>query len=95
VGERKLSGDWTVRAPSPVGQRPHTGVFSRGVGAKDHDLTPRWKIHGERTVYDNRWVQLVLVDVEPPDGSRFEHHVVRLQRVAIGWRSRYEQARQS
>ncbi|WP_111768398.1 NUDIX hydrolase [Nakamurella deserti] len=24
-----------------------------------------------------------MVDVEPPDGSRFEHHVVRLQRVIL------------
>ncbi|WP_424890934.1 GntR family transcriptional regulator [Streptomyces sp. XH2] len=42
-----------------------------------------WTIHGERTVYDNRWVQLALVDVEPPGVERFEHHVVRLQHVAI------------
>ncbi len=43
----------------------------------------RWRIHGERLVYDNRWVQLVLVDVQPPGVERFEHHVVRLHRVAI------------
>ncbi|MEY9849859.1 8-oxo-dGTP pyrophosphatase MutT (NUDIX family) [Streptacidiphilus sp. BW17] len=42
-----------------------------------------WKIHGERTVYDNQWVKLTLVDVEPPGVERFEHHVVRLNRVAI------------
>ncbi|WP_083983652.1 GntR family transcriptional regulator [Actinomadura hibisca] len=42
-----------------------------------------WKIHGERTVYDNPWVKLGLVDVEPPGMERFEHHVVRLHRVAI------------
>lgn len=46
------------------------------------DLEP-WVIHGERTVYDNRWVKLALVDVEPPKVERFEHHVVRLQHVAI------------
>jgi 8-oxo-dGTP pyrophosphatase MutT (NUDIX family) len=34
-------------------------------------------------VYDNRWVRVELVDVEPPDGQRFEHHVVRLDRVAV------------
>jgi 8-oxo-dGTP pyrophosphatase MutT (NUDIX family) len=28
-------------------------------------------------------VRLVLVDVEPPNGERFEHHVVRLGRIAI------------
>jgi hypothetical protein len=29
---------------------------------------PRWRVRGERTLYDSEWVQLVLVDVEPPDG---------------------------
>ena len=38
---------------------------------------------GERTVYDNEWVRLTLVDVEPPDGRRFEHHVVHMKPVAI------------
>lgn len=42
-----------------------------------------WKIHGERILYDNPWVRLSLVDVEPPSVKRFEHHVVRLQHVAI------------
>lgn len=46
------------------------------------ELEP-WRIHGERTLYDNRWVKLTLVDVEPPGVDRFEHHVVRLHRVAI------------
>jgi len=41
------------------------------------------RVFGERTLYDSRWVRLVLVDVETPDGRRFEHHVVRLARVAI------------
>ncbi len=41
------------------------------------------QVFGERTLYDNPWVRLVLVDVETPDGRRFEHHVVRLARVAI------------
>lgn len=48
------------------------------------DRTPEpWQIHGERLVYDNPWVRLALVDVEPPGGERFEHHVVRLSHVAI------------
>ncbi|MGA5067587.1 NUDIX domain-containing protein [Streptomyces exfoliatus] len=42
-----------------------------------------WKIHGSRPVYENRWVNLELVDVEPPGVDRFEHHVVRLFRVAV------------
>jgi 8-oxo-dGTP pyrophosphatase MutT (NUDIX family) len=44
----------------------------------------KWKVHGRRSVYDNRWVKVDLVDVEPPDGSRFEHHVVRTL-----WRYRF------
>ena len=43
----------------------------------------RWRVFGERMLYDNPWVRLVKVDVQPPHGERFEHHVVRLQRVAI------------
>ncbi|MFD2082555.1 NUDIX hydrolase [Actinopolymorpha cephalotaxi] len=42
-----------------------------------------WRIHGERTIYDNEWVRLDLVDVEPPGVRRFEHHVVRLGRAAV------------
>jgi 8-oxo-dGTP pyrophosphatase MutT (NUDIX family) len=52
------------------------------VTTSQEELQP-WTIHGERTIYDNRWVKLQLVDVEPPGVERFEHHVVRLQRVAI------------
>jgi len=44
----------------------------------------RWTTHGERLVYDNPWVRLALVDVQPPGGGeRFEHHVVRLFSAAI------------
>jgi 8-oxo-dGDP phosphatase len=43
----------------------------------------RTRVFGERTIYDNPWVRLTLVDIEPPDGKRFEHHVVRLGRVAL------------
>lgn len=61
------------------------GYFVTGEDRRASDpgeLEP-WQIHGERTVYDNPWVKLTLVDVEPPGVDRFEHHVVRLQRVAI------------
>lgn len=43
-----------------------------------------WKTYGERLVYDNRWVKLGLVDVEAPNGERWEYHVVHLARIAIG-----------
>ncbi|MEU5273060.1 NUDIX domain-containing protein [Streptomyces hygroscopicus] len=42
-----------------------------------------WKAHGERQIYTNPWVNLCLVDVEQPDGRRWEHHVVRLRHLAV------------
>jgi 8-oxo-dGTP pyrophosphatase MutT (NUDIX family) len=44
----------------------------------------RWRVHGERTLYDSEWVRLALVDVEVPGGARFEHHVVRSPNEAAG-----------
>jgi 8-oxo-dGTP pyrophosphatase MutT (NUDIX family) len=37
----------------------------------------RWTVHGERPLYVSDWVTLKMVDVELPDGRRFEHHVVQ------------------
>jgi ADP-ribose diphosphatase len=37
----------------------------------------------ERTVYDSEWVRVTLVDVEPPNGRRFESHVIRMRPVAV------------
>lgn len=42
-----------------------------------------WRVYGARTIYDNPWIKLDLVDLEQPDGHRFEHHVVRLHAAAI------------
>lgn len=49
----------------------------------DQDRHLRWHTYGERSIYQNRWLNLALADVEAPDGKRFEHHVIRLPRVAI------------
>jgi 8-oxo-dGTP pyrophosphatase MutT (NUDIX family) len=43
-----------------------------------------WTVHGERSLYESPWVSLRLVDVEVPGGARFEHHVVRTPRPAVG-----------
>jgi 8-oxo-dGTP pyrophosphatase MutT (NUDIX family) len=43
----------------------------------------QWEIHGERNIYTNRWVNLCLVDVQQPDGRRWEYHVVRLRHLAV------------
>jgi len=47
------------------------------------DAYGSWKTFGEKTIYDSRWVRLGLVDVEAPNGQRWDHHVVHLDRIAI------------
>ena len=42
----------------------------------------RWRVHGERTVYESKWMRVAVADVELPDGERLEHDVVRLPREA-------------
>src|SRR4030088_2797891 len=44
----------------------------------------RWTVHGERPLYESEWVNLCLADVELPDGDRFEHHLIRAPRPAVG-----------
>ena len=43
----------------------------------------QWITHGERSLYDSHWVNLCLVDVEQPDGRRWEHHVIRMRHLAV------------
>ncbi|MEU2925748.1 NUDIX hydrolase [Streptomyces sp. NPDC007251] len=61
----------------------------------------RWTIHGERALYDTPWLRVRSLDVEQPDGTRTDYHVVRLrdlavtaavddrQRVLMMWRHRF------
>ena len=51
----------------------------------------RWRVHGERPIYESEWLRLVLTDVEIPGGERFEHHVVRVPNQAAGTVVRDEQ----
>ena len=44
----------------------------------------QWTVHGRRSIYESSWVSLDLVDVELPDGQRFEQHVVRMARPVAG-----------
>ena len=44
----------------------------------------RWTVHGERDLYRSEWVSLTMVDIELPDGTRFDHHVVRMPAEAAG-----------
>ena len=44
----------------------------------------RWKLHGERIAYANKWLRVVLKDVELPSGARFDMHTIDLQADASG-----------
>src|SRR3954454_4560331 len=44
----------------------------------------RWTVHGEKPIYESDWVSLTMVDIELPDGRRFDHHVVRAGHDAAG-----------
>lgn len=43
-----------------------------------------WIDRGDTLIYDSEWVRLVTTDVEMPDGTRIDHHVVRMPRPASG-----------
>lgn len=42
-----------------------------------------WQVHGERSLYSSEWVKLNMVDVELPDGERFEHHTLWMPAAAM------------
>lgn len=75
-GVLEVRGRSSYRVPEPAPGQKRSGATTSG------ELEP-WQIYGDRPVYNNRWVRLELVDVEPPGVKRFEHHVVRLQHVTI------------
>lgn len=62
-------------------------------------VSMRWTVHGERSLYETPWVRLRALDVEQPDGTRGDYHVVRLRdvaaavdrerRVLMMWRHRF------
>lgn len=64
-------GNWSPNHSSP----PYPPPVSEERGA--------WQTFGERTVYDNQWVRLGLVDVQAPNDERWEYHVVHLAKIAI------------
>ncbi|MEV5432566.1 NUDIX hydrolase [Streptomyces sp. NPDC052701] len=43
----------------------------------------RWTVHGERTLHDTPWVRLRSLDVQQPDGTRTDYHIVRLRDLAV------------
>jgi 8-oxo-dGTP pyrophosphatase MutT (NUDIX family) len=45
-------------------------------------LSMRWVIHGEEEAWSNPWLSVRRLDVEQPDGRRFDYHAVRLKDIA-------------
>jgi 8-oxo-dGTP pyrophosphatase MutT (NUDIX family) len=45
-------------------------------------LSMRWVIHGEEEAWSNPWLSVRRLDVEQPDGERFDYHAVRLKDIA-------------
>lgn len=43
-----------------------------------------WLHRGERAIYESEWVNLHIADVVMPDGTRIDHHLVRMNRPAVG-----------
>lgn len=68
-------------SPHELPVRSPNSVHSVSVTPPGQD--PRRPVFGQRTLYDNLWVRPGEVDVEPPDGKRFEHFAVRLHRVVL------------
>jgi 8-oxo-dGTP pyrophosphatase MutT (NUDIX family) len=50
---------------------------------RPQDEGSRWVVHGERPIYENRWVTVGLADISQPSGDRFEHHTVTLPAAAM------------
>ncbi|WP_424184937.1 NUDIX domain-containing protein [Actinokineospora sp. G85] len=48
-----------------------------------NDENQNWTVFGQRPAYENRWVNVDLVDVRAPNGQRWEYHIVRLSRISI------------
>jgi 8-oxo-dGTP pyrophosphatase MutT (NUDIX family) len=42
-----------------------------------------WQVLGSRSLYESRWVNLSLTEVELPSGKRFEHHTVTMPAAAV------------
>lgn len=80
--------EWHEARPHPgVGGRSSGGVAPDEIASPEVDGAPAidtaWQVHGRRWLYESRWVRLGLVDVELPDGQRFEHHVVWMPSAAM------------
>src|SRR5689334_1248034 len=87
---------WAGHVPALCRGGPHWASHERGGHCME------WTVHGRRAIYESSWLSLYLVDIELPDGQRFEQHVVRMarpvaavvvvderERVLLMWRHRH------
>jgi len=42
-----------------------------------------WRVLAVRSIYENKWIQLRLAEVELPSGQHFEHHTVTMPAAAM------------
>ncbi|GAA1605760.1 NUDIX hydrolase [Kribbella hippodromi] len=42
----------------------------------------RWIVHNEAEAWTNQWLSVRRLDVEQPDGKRFDYHAVRMRNIA-------------
>jgi hypothetical protein len=51
----------------------------------------QWLVHGERQIYANPWVNRWLVDIDHPNGRRWEHHVLWPSALltAVAWEAAF------
>ncbi|MFB7649335.1 NUDIX hydrolase [Streptomyces sp. NPDC056084] len=78
-----------------------TGQADTAPERSEAEKASEWQVFGERNLYENRWVTLAKVDIQEPDGNRYEHHKVLLpaaamvamvddqDRVLMMWRHRF------
>ena len=55
--------EWQQHRPRAGREQPQAPPVTRHSPRTEENL--RWQTHGERTLYDNHWVRLSLVDVRP------------------------------
>jgi 8-oxo-dGTP pyrophosphatase MutT (NUDIX family) len=78
-------------------KHPSADVYGTRVGIL---ARMRWTVHGEKSLYEDEWLDIRLADVELPDGRRLEHRLIRTRpgagcvvlregQVLLLWRHRF------
>ena len=66
-------------------QERESDVIETFSSSADLPEVTQWKVHSRRSHYENKWVSVHILDVEPPDGAdRYEHHVIVVPYRAVG-----------